>query len=106
MRAAGGRADWGFAADDGGDAPMLDSPTVRTGGAPTAIEGGGAAHLETPDRRKLTRRTAFVAALVLALVTAVGGAAWAIFFSPVTVQTASAESAVAVQVFGLGTVEA
>lgn len=41
-----------------------------------------------------------------ALLVAAGAGAWALYFRPITVQIASAERDVSVQVFGLGTVEA
>ncbi len=56
--------------------------------------------------RPASRRRLFLAAVVIALVVAVAFGAWARFFSPVKVQVSHVASNVAVQVFGLGTVEA
>ena len=53
-----------------------------------------------------SRRRLFLAAVVLVLVVAAGFGAWARFFSPVKVTVAHPAADVAVQVFGLGTIEA
>ena len=53
----------------------------------------------------LRRRLALVAALVVMVAAAALGS-WAMFWRPITVQVAHLQSNVAVQVFGLGTVEA
>jgi HlyD family secretion protein len=52
------------------------------------------------------RRRLLLVTIVLVLVAAVGTAAWSLFLRPVNVRVAHAERNVAVQVFGLGTVEA
>jgi HlyD family secretion protein len=54
----------------------------------------------------MNRKRLLLIAIVLALVGAVGAAAWAFYFRPITVQVAQTERDVSVQVFGLGTVEA
>jgi HlyD family secretion protein len=54
----------------------------------------------------MNRRRLLLITIVLALVAALAAAAWGLFFRPVTVQVSHPESNVAVQVFGLGTVEA
>ena len=54
----------------------------------------------------MNRKYLLLSAVVLALVVAVGVAAWAMVFRPITVQIARVERDVPVQVFGLGTVEA
>ena len=54
----------------------------------------------------MNRTRLLLIAIVLALVAAVGAAAWGSFFRPINVQVSHPESNVAVQVFGLGTVEA
>ncbi len=53
----------------------------------------------------MNRRRILLIAMVVALIVA-GAAAWALFIRPVSVQVAQPERDVAVQVFGLGTVEA
>jgi HlyD family secretion protein len=53
-----------------------------------------------------SRRRLFLVAVVLVLVVAAGFGAWARFFSPVKVTIAHPAADVAVQVFGLGTIEA
>jgi HlyD family secretion protein len=54
----------------------------------------------------MTRKTIVLIAVMLALVVAVGAAAWAVAFRPIAVQVAKPAQNVLVQVFGLGTVEA
>jgi HlyD family secretion protein len=57
-------------------------------------------------RRPRSRRRLFMAAALVVLVVAAGFGVWARFFSPVKVTVAHPGADVAVQVFGLGTVEA
>jgi HlyD family secretion protein len=84
---------------------MLDtpSPELKSGSSGTgkAERGFAASHPHSKSRR----RVLYLAALALLLLAA-GFGAWARFFSPVTVQVSHSASDVAVQVFGLGTVEA
>jgi HlyD family secretion protein len=54
----------------------------------------------------MTRKRLLLIAVVLALAAAFGGTAWTLFFRPVTVQVGQVQHDVAVEVFGLGTVEA
>jgi len=56
--------------------------------------------------KPMNRQRRFLIGIVLALVVGGGVTAWALYFRPITVQAAQAESGVSVQVFGLGTVEA
>ena len=56
--------------------------------------------------KPMNRQRRLLIGIVLALVVAGGVTAWALYFRPITVQAAQAESGVSVQVFGLGTVEA
>ena len=56
--------------------------------------------------KPVSRRSLFAIALALALIAALGTAAWAMFLRPIKVQVANVERDVPVQVFGLGTVEA
>ena len=60
----------------------------------------------TQGPRPANRRRLFLMAVVLALVVAAAFGAWARFFSPVKVAVSHPAANVAVQVFGLGTVEA
>ncbi len=83
---------------------MLDiakPPPVKTPSAPDPNIGSTA----KPQKPSGWRRRFLVAGL-LALVGVGGAGAWAQFFRPVQVQVSQPESNVAVQVFGLGTVEA
>ena len=52
------------------------------------------------------RRRLLLLVIVLAAIAAAGAGAWATLLRPITVQVSHAEANVAVQVFGLGTVEA
>ena len=54
----------------------------------------------------MTRKLLALIAIVLAVLIAAGAIAWALFFRPINVQVSHAEHNVAVQVFGLGTIEA
>jgi HlyD family secretion protein len=56
--------------------------------------------------KPMNRQRRLLIGIVLALVVAGGVTAWALYFRPIAVQAAQAESGVSVQVFGLGTVEA
>ena len=59
-----------------------------------------------PSPRPVSRRRLLLLVLVLALVLAAAVGAWARFFTPVKVVVSHPAANVAVQVFGLGTVEA
>lgn len=54
----------------------------------------------------MSRRLLLLVTIVLVLVAAVGATAWSLFLRPINIQGAHAGHNVAVQVFGLGTVEA
>jgi len=71
---------------------------------PTVNAAPGEQGTQAP--RPANRRRLFLIAVVLALVVAAAFGAWARFFSPVKVAVSHPAANVAVQVFGLGTVEA
>lgn len=54
----------------------------------------------------MNRKRLFLIVIVLAVAIVAGAGGWTLFWRPVSVQVAQPESGVAVQVFGLGTVEA
>ena len=54
----------------------------------------------------MSRGRFFLIAIVLVLVIVVGAGVWSLFYRPVSVQVSQSERNVAVQIFGLGTVEA
>jgi HlyD family secretion protein len=84
---------------------MLDapSPELKNGSSSTGKAERGLS-ASRPDSKR-NRRVVYFAALAVLLLAA-GFGAWARFFSPVKVQVLHLASDVAVQVFGLGTVEA
>ncbi len=86
---------------------MLDmpKPTAKTV-PPTISEKDGHDLSDAQTRRSSRYRRVLFSAIVLAVVAVAGGAAWSFFFRPIAVQVARPEANVAVQVFGLGTVEA
>jgi HlyD family secretion protein len=72
----------------------------------TAKPGQNASAGEGARARPQNRRRLLLAALVVMLLVAAAFGAWARFFSPIKVTVSRPASDVAVQVFGLGTVEA
>lgn len=54
----------------------------------------------------MSRRLLVLLAVLLAVISVAGAGAWGLFFRPINVQVSQVERDVAVQVFGLGTVEA
>jgi HlyD family secretion protein len=88
--------------------PMLDTAKPAMKNVPSVAPGS-----ENHDftdagnrpKRPAGRRLLLSAVALVVLAAAVAGA-WSLFFRPIAVQVARPESNVAVQVFGLGTVEA
>lgn len=87
---------------------VLDTSATSANVAPSVVEGTKDQRLPgtgAPKKLLSGRRLVLFAAL-LAVLVAAGAGAWVLFFSPVNVQVSQVERDVAVQVFGLGTVEA
>ena len=87
---------------------MLDTPERSANVASSAVEE--AENQPVPgaggSKKLLSGKHLVLLAILLAVIVAVGAGAWVLFFSPVNVQVSQVERDVAVQVFGLGTVEA
>ena len=87
---------------------MLDTPKSAIKDTPRDVLGSQHRSLVGVAERQVSvhRRRILWLAVVIAAVVAAGVSAWALFLSPIDVQISVAGRDVAVQVFGLGTVEA
>jgi HlyD family secretion protein len=87
---------------------MLDIAKPAAKDTPSIVQDpqGGSTLGAGKPRNLMNRSRLLLLTVVLAVVAAVGASAWAVYFRPISVQVSHPESNVAVQVFGLGTVEA
>lgn len=87
---------------------MLDTMKPAMKAVPPIVPGVESRdRADARSRRNLaTRRRVLYSAIALLVLATVGAGAWSQFFRSVTVQVARPEANIAVQVFGLGTVEA
>jgi HlyD family secretion protein len=84
---------------------MLDLTKPRTKSAPPAVAAEGSDKRVVAGNRRNWKPVIY-STILLAALTAAGASIWSLFFSTVMVQAVRLEDDVAVQVFGLGTVEA
>jgi HlyD family secretion protein len=80
--------------------PVKDAPGIVRGAPDQNVAGIG-----KPQKQRNWRRRILVTILLVVLAAA-GAGGWGLYFRPVAVQVLHSETNVAVQVFGLGTVEA
>ena len=85
---------------------MLDMPKPAMKDVPPVVRGTQEPGIVGAGKPSTKHRRVFLLAFGLAMVAAVGVGAWALFLRPINVKVSHPESNVAVQVFGLGTVEA
>ena len=85
---------------------MLDMPKPATKDVPPVVRGAQDRGIVRAGKPSTKPRHVLLLVLVLAMVAAVGASAWALFLRPINVKVSHPESNVAVQVFGLGTIEA
>ena len=85
---------------------MLDMPKPAVKDVPPVVQGTQDRGIVRAEKPSTKHRHVLLLAFVLAIVAAVGVSAWALFLRPINVKVSHPEFNVAVQVFGLGTVEA
>ena len=85
---------------------MLDMPKPAMKDVPPVVQGTQDSGIVRAGKPSTKHRRVLLLAFVLAMVAAAGASAWALFLRPINVKVSHPESNVAVQVFGLGTVEA
>lgn len=84
--------------------PDADKPVMKT--APPRVESAEGISDIGKERNSTDRRRLLLITIVLALIAVASASAWALFFRPINVEVSRTKQDVAVQVFGLGTVEA
>ena len=85
---------------------MLDMPKPAMKDVPSVVRGTQDPGIVRAGKPSTKHRRVLLLAFVLAMVAAAGASAWALLLRPINVTVSHPESNVAVQVFGLGTVEA
>jgi HlyD family secretion protein len=85
---------------------MLDMPKTAMKDVPPVVRGTQDHGTAGAGKPAAKHRRVLLLAIVLAMVAAAGAGAWALFLRPINVKVSHPESNIAVQVFGLGTVEA
>ena len=85
---------------------MLDMPKPAMKDVPPVVRGTQDPGIVRAGKPSTKHRRVLLLAFVLAMVAAAGASAWALLLRPINVTVSHPESNVAVQVFGLGTVEA